>query len=321
LSQTPDIMAAVVGPNDFVEEFRYPTGAQASIDPHTRFPFVEEYLAGVEHQLPWAMSATVQFISRDFENAIGFTDPARVWVPAQGTDPGPDGKRGTPDDGGRMTVYFDQNPALTSPLLTNPASAYRRYRGAQAIVTKRYSQNVQFQASYTWSRTVGNYNNKAYTNAAGGDLGLGGAFSNPNGLINTDGRTPQDFTHDVKLLGTYRIPRWGGINVSGFYKYQSGRPWARSAAGRGFGAATEINQIFVEPRGARQLDAVNTVDLRVEKTWKAAQVGTVGAFVDAFNLWNQGVALRVQNVSSPTLGLPTQWLDPRTVRAGVRLTF
>jgi len=321
LSQTPDIMAAVVAPGQFVEEFRYPTGAQASIDPNVRFPFVEEYLVALEHQLPWDMSGKAQYISRDFKNAIGFTDPARIWIPTRGLDPGPDGVRGTADDGGQMTVYFDQNPALTSPLLTNPAAAYRHYHGVQFIATKRYSHNVQFQASYTWSRTVGNYNNAAYTNAAGGNLALGGVFSNPNGLINAEGPTPQDFTNDVKLLGTYRMPRWGGVNVSGVYKYQSGRYWARSAAGRGFGAATEIGQIFVEPRATRQLGAVNTLDLRIEKTWNPATAWRIGGFADAFNLWNQGVALRVYPVSGPSLGVPIQWLDPRTVRAGIRLIF
>ena len=321
LSQTPDIVAAVVGPNQFVEEFRYPTGAQASIDPHTRFPFVEEYLAGVERQLPFAISLKAQVIARNFRSAIGFVDPAKIWLASPGVDPGPDGKRGTSDDGGPMVVYFDQNAALTAPLLTNPAAAHRRYRGAQVIATKRYARNLQFQGSYTWSRTVGNYNNNAYSNAAESDLGLGGAFSNPNGLINTDGRTPQDFTHDVKLLGTYRIAQWGGVNVSGFYKYQSGRPWARSAAGRGFGAATEVNQIFVEPRASRQLDAVCTLDMRIEKTWTPAKAARLGAFVDAFNVWNRGVALRASPVSGPSLGVPTQWLEPRTVRAGVRLMF
>ena len=64
------------------------------------------------------------------------------------------------------------------------------------------------------------------------------------------------------------------------------------------------------------------LDLRVEKTGKvAAGAGTVSAFVDAFNITNQGVALRVTNSSDPNLGVPVQWLDPRTVRAGVRFLF
>ena len=56
--------------------------------------------------------------------------------------------------------------------------------------------------------------------------------------------TPQDFTHDAKVLGTYHFPKWGGFNVSGFYRYQSGRPWARSVF---FGPQTEGIRVYVEP--------------------------------------------------------------------------
>jgi hypothetical protein len=316
LSRTPDIFAAVVGPNQFVEEYRLSGTATASVDPSIKYPLLEEYLGGVERQLPWGISAKAQFISRDFKDAIGFIDPAKVWIPVQRVDPGPDGIRGTQDDGGLITVYFDQDPLKSAPVLTNPA-AYRRYHAVQLIGSKRYSHDVEFLAAYTWSRTVGNYNNAAGANAAGNDLAL--AFSNPNLLINSDGRTPQDFTHDFKVIGTYRVPRWGGVNVSGIYKFQSGRPWARRA---GFGQQTEVGFINVEPRGTREAAATNTLDLRVEKTWQLSQkFGRLGVFADAFNVWNQGVALRIINQSGPNLGMPQVWLDPRTVRAGARLIF
>jgi hypothetical protein len=318
LSQTQDVLAAVVGPNQFVEEFRYPTTARAAIDPELRFPFAEELVAGVERELPWAMSVKAQFISRDFKDAIGYIDPAEIWLPVQGLDPGPDGRRGTADDGGPVTVFFQQAGVTPAPVLTNPA-AYRRYRAVQFIGGRRYSQHVEFNASYTWSRTVGNYNNAYASNAANADLGISGVFANPNKLINTDGRTPQDFTHELKVLGTYELTPLGGARLSGVYRLQSGRPWARSAA---FGIQTGGVPIFVEPRGARQTPAVNTMDLRVEKTWKrSSSAAKLGVFVDVFNVWNQGVALRINNASGPNLGVPTQWLDPRTVRAGARVIF
>jgi hypothetical protein len=319
LSQTPDIMAAVVGPNQFQEEFRYGTGAQAAIDPNLRFPYDDEFLAGVEREFPWGISARAQYINRSFSDSVAFTDPGLAWIPTQKIDPGVDGKRGTADDGGPVTVYYVQDPNTSAPLLTNPP-AYRHYHGVQLMVTKRYSNNMEYQVSYTWSRTIGNYNNAYAANAANNDLGFGGTFSNPNLRINTDGRTPQDFTHDFKLLGTYHLSHWGGLNTSGVYRFQSGRTWARSVTS--FGAATQAGRVYVEPRGTRELDAVNTLDLRIEKTWKPSQkVGTLGLFVDLFNAWNQGVALRITNISGPNFGVPVQWLDPRTVRIGGRILF
>ena len=76
------------------------------------------------------MSARAQFISRDFKDAIGFIDPARTWGrPVQAIDPGPDGKRGTADDVGPITVSWTQDPNQSALLLTNPAAAYQRYHG------------------------------------------------------------------------------------------------------------------------------------------------------------------------------------------------
>ena len=217
-------------------------------------------------------------------------------------------------------MFYDQDSSRSAPLLTNPTGAYRRYRGLQLIGSKRYAKTTGFQASYTWSRTVGSYNNGALSNAANNDLGINGVFVNPNKALNAEGRTLQDFTHEVKILGTYRLSPWGGLNVSGVYRYHSGRPWARSASG--FGPQTLGAKIYMEPWGTRELPAVNTLDLRLEKTWRPSQkLGTLGVFTDVFNVSNQGVALRNADLSGPNFGVPLEWLEPRTLRAGVRLMF
>lgn len=316
LSQTDHIVYTYDG-SSFVESFRRPKASEATIDPNLRYPFVEEWLGGLEHQWRWGVSTTAQYIRRDFKNSIGFMDPGRVWIPVAGVDPGPDGRRGTADDGGEVTVYYDLDSSRTTPVLTNP-SAYRRYQGLQFIARKRQASNVEFQASYTWSRTVGNYNNAAYANAANNDLGTNGVFVNPNRLINAEGRTPQDFPHEVKVLGTWGFKRWSGGRVSGVYRYQSGRTWARSAGG--FGAATETNVIFMEPRATRRMGSVNTLDLRVQQDIRIGPM-VPGFFLDVFNLWNQGVALRTNNMSGSNLGVPNAWSEPRTARAGVRMVF
>lgn len=320
LSQTPSTVYTVAGPNQFVDPYTYPTRAAASIDPGVKYSFDDEFLLGVERQLPWNISAKAQYISRDFKDSIGFIDPARIWLPVQKIDPGPDGRVGTADDGGALTVFYDQDPARSAPLLTNPKGAYRRYHGVQFIGARRYAKQTEFQVSYTWSRTVGSYNNAFSSNAANNDLGINGVFVNPNRAINAEGRTPQDFTHVVKVLGTCRVVPWGGLNVSGVYRYLSGRPWARSASG--FGAQTQLFAIIMEPRATRHLPALNALDLRVEKTWKPAQkLGTLGAFADVFNVGNQGIALGVNAVSGPNFGLPNNWLEPRALRAGLRMMF
>jgi hypothetical protein len=318
-SQGTTIIAQVVGPNQYIPITQLGSTVHGRIDPDVKMSFSEEFMVAIERQVAGGISARAQFLRRDFKNTIGFIDNTRVWQPVERIDPGPDGIVGTADDSGPITIFFDVDPTLATPVQTNPAGAYRRYTGAQFVVANRNSRALDFQASYTWSRTVGSYNNAFSSNAGTNDLGANGVFANPNRALNAEGRTPQDFPHEVKVLGTYRLQWWGGLNVSGVYRYQSGRIWARSAA---FGPQTQLIAITVEPRGARQLDAVNTLDLRVEKTWKPSnRAATLGAFADVFNVANQGIALGVNSVSGPNFALPTQWTEPRTLRVGLRVMF
>jgi hypothetical protein len=318
LSDAPTIVAQVVGPEEFVEIARTLSGVDARIDPELDFPFAQEMLVGVESALPRGFTAKAQVILRDFEDTVGFVDRGSQWAPTERRDPGPDGRVGTSDDGELIMVFVNDGRRPPSLELTNPEAAYRRYRAVQFVATKRHADQLNVQASYTWSRTVGSYNNLFASNAAGGDLGTNGSFTDPNRLINTAGRTPQDFTHDLKVLATHHLHLLGGFNVSGVYRFQSGRTWARSARF----PPQILSLVFVEPRATRQLPAVHTLDIRVEKTWRpgGARV-TVGWFAEIFNVGNQGVALRVNNASGPNLGLPTQWSEPRVVRAGARVMF
>jgi len=317
LSQNPVIVAQVMGPDQFEEVTRFGATLNASLDPDLKFSFADEYLAGIERQLRWGISLQAQVIRRDFKDSIGFIDTGSIWLPVQRTDPGPDGRAGTADDGGPITAFVNSNPLQSRLLQTNPAAAYRRYRGAQIVATRRFTRGFGFQGSYTWSRTIANFNNGFSSNAGSADMGTNGVFVNPNRAINFQGRTTHDYTHNLKGLWTLRLPAWGGVNVSGAYLYLSGRPWARSAA---LGAG--IGTVFVEPRATRHMRAIDSIDLRVEKTFKpAAKAGTVGVFADVFNAWNQGVETTINNTSGPNLGVPGSWLEPRTLRAGVRMMF
>jgi hypothetical protein len=58
----------------------------------------------------------------------------------------------------------------------------------------------------------------------------------------------------------------------------------------------------------------------VEKTVRLG-TSTLGGYLDVFNLINQGVPLGVSALSGSSLGTPLAWNDPRTLRAGVRVTF
>lgn len=317
-------LVEVVGPGQFVTIASYPPADNYGVDPAIEHSYVDQYVVGVEHQLRADLSVQAQYIRRNFDRFMGMTDTGSTWTAMQRPDTGPDGIAGTPDDGGMLTVYKKANPGNEFFLYTNPEGAFRRYDAVQIIGNKRTSHGWQMQAAYTWSRAVGTVTNHWHTNAARYDLGNPGTYVNPNAQINAYGHASFDFTHEVKVHGSYRVPVWGGFLVSGVYRWHTGYAWGRYARRTTFEPGTL--PVRVEPSGTRRTPAINDLDLRVEKTFPLGTARQVGLFLDVFNAGNQGVpdaeaVNPVVAVSGPNFGRPQAWIDPRTWRVGVRLTF
>jgi hypothetical protein len=333
--QHPFITAEVLAPGgcqagigpDCVELDRFEPENNFGIDADIKHSYLDQYLIGVERELFTDFSLQLQYIRRNFEDFVAFVDTGSIYEPVQRQDPGPDNRLGTADDGEFLTVFNLTNPGNAFRLLTNPPDAFRRYNAFQVVGRKRFSKNWQTNASYTWSKTEGNVNSELSNNAAGGGAegtGQTGIFANPNEGLNQVGRTTFDFTHQVKLEGTYRVPFLGGFNLSGIYRYTTGSPWGRRATIRGLDQGTAT--VRIEPRGTRRLDAINNVDLRIEKTIPIRDQFTAGFYIDMFNLNNQGVhnseiERAVLDVSGESFGQPRRWIAPRSYRAGFRFTF
>ena len=131
-------------------------------------------------------------------------------------------------------------------------------------------------------------------------------------------------------MGTYRIPLWGGLNVSGVYRYHTGVAWGRMVHFNGDGIPFNIFGVRIEPRGTRRLPAISQLDLNAEKTMpvraSTRTQATVSIFCDVFNVNNQGVPDSNQFPpvivhSGSAFGRPRVWTDPRALRLGARLRF
>ena len=128
----------------------------------------------------------------------------------------------------------------------------------------------------------------------------------------------------MKLDGTYRVPLFGGFNLSAVYRYQTGLAWGRTAVIRGLTQGTET--VHIEPIGTRRTDPLNTLDVRAEKTFPLGGGRQVGVYLDVFNLTNQGVidsgsATGVIDASGSNFTNPNVWISPRLARLGFRFTF
>jgi hypothetical protein len=320
---SPFITAEVLAPGVFNEIDRVDPDVSFGIDDDISHSYVDQFLAAVEREILPDFSVTAQYIRRNFKNFMAFIDTGSQYEPVSVTDPGPDGEFGTSDDAGTITVFNLLNPGESFKLMTNPDGAFRDYNAFQLLGRKRWSKNWQMLGAYTWSRNFGNIGNTGAANAGFGDSGRNGVFANPNSAINAEGHAAVDPTHEFKVSGTYRVPWFGGFNVSGTYAYRSGQTWARTISSRFEGTLNQgSEEILAEPRGTNRLDAINNLDLRVEKTFPLGSSDrNVGVYFDIFNVTNQGVAITIQNLSGDSFGQPDDWSSPRTLRVGGRITF
>jgi hypothetical protein len=316
-----------LGP-DCVEIDRFSPETNLAVDQDIRHSYVDQFLVGVEHELVTDFSLLAQYVRRDFKDFMGFIDTRSEYEAVQRQDPGPDNRLGTADDGDFITVYNLLNPGEAFKLLTNPEGAFRDYDAFQIVGNKRFSNGWQMLGSYTWSKTYGNVDNRAFTNSGGGGsegLGQNGQFVNPNVGINQEGRNRFDPTHQWKLQGTYRIPVLNGIYVGGVYRYLTGNAWGRLADIRDLDQGSET--VRIENRGTRRVDAANYLDFRLETAFPVGGPSrSLGVFLDIFNINNQGVAdsdssRPVQDYSGSSFGDPRVWINPRTLRLGVRFQF
>jgi hypothetical protein len=321
----PSYYLAIEGPDQFRELSRNIPQDRFAIDADLDHSHVKQLVLGVERELFSDVSLQVQYIRRRFDTFMGIIDTGSIYAPVRLRDPGPDGRPNTSDDGALLDVFNLTNPGNSFNLYTNPEGAFNKYDAVQMVGRKRYAGVWQLQASYTWSRNRGTVGNRWHVNAARYDLGAPGRFVNPNLNINAYGRASFDPTHEAKAFGTYRMPYWGGTLLSAVYRYTTGQAWGRTAFVQGFTQGRQ--RIRIEPQGTRRLPAVHKLDVRLEKTTSLpARRGTLGLFIDVFNVWNQGVpdsdnVAAVNDFSGPQFGEPQTWVDPRMLRIGLRLAF
>jgi len=116
-------------------------------------------------------------------------------------------------------------------------SAYSTYHSAQLSVTKRLSKGLQFNAAYTFSKSIDNASADPGSTAGGGkpDLPNVGFTAQGNAFDTNANRAVSDFDrpHRFSLSFVYDLPTFGsqskfltGWRVSGFGQTQSGLPYS-----------------------------------------------------------------------------------------------
>lgn len=166
-------------------------------DPDTRGQYYDELTAGYQRVVGGTVTVGVHLILRNLgwvvEDAIS---PSGEWVV------------GNPGRG----------------LLAFAPRARREYRAVALTLERASAGPVVFVASYVLSRNYGNY-----TGLFASDFPEQGFAANqtsqydaPDGMVNATGLLPNDRTHLVKLVGSYRFA--AGATVGGSFLAASGTP-------------------------------------------------------------------------------------------------
>ncbi|MFN7966797.1 MAG: TonB-dependent receptor [Acidobacteriota bacterium] len=308
-------------PSGFVDESAV-TGKRYSIDPDLKHPYLDQWIAGFDRELPGAFTLGATLIYRknsDFIETVGRRQdfsPVEGFIPNENED----------SPIAPVTLYEYTGGDIQPLRLENAPGLFRRYRGVLLTATRRLRDNWQLNASYVYSKVEGNFDNNL-TNSYGPSSFL----DSPNSLINADGKLTHDQTHEVKLQGTWLVPR-ANLSFSWFYTYYSGDNWTRRArcilvdnpddpgtfdCQRVDGPGGARVRYFAETRGSRRFAPTNTVDLRL--SWnKPIGNGSLELIADIFNAFNRGVATDIEDRDGGSFGQPLSWSTPRNIRLGVR---
>jgi len=298
-----------------VELWRVPYSKSAAMDPNIGIPYSDQFTVGLERTIMKDTSLGLTFIYREYKDFTGRVNTTAIWEEGPYTYYDQNGNPHT------IQVYRQTSPASDDQFeITNPRAGLapsllitpkNKYTGLSVSLNKRFSAGWMLHIDYTYSQAKGNMYNSG-TASWGGNY-----FENPNRQINAYGNLIYDAPHALNIYGTVSLPL--GFDFSPRFTYQSGWNWTP------YVQVSEIAGspwVFLEPRGSRRLPAQVALDLRLEKLFTLTARYKLGLILDAFNIFNRGVANGLYGqVNGANYGKASSVCDPRYFRVGTRFFF
>src|SRR6185503_5488264 len=128
-----------------------------------------------------------------------------------------------------LSTYLPNPNTYVADFIGN--GSFSTYHALQAEIRQRLKHGFDFQANYTWSKNL--------TDFEGGQTNFSGLLDLNQGLVHEKRRGANDITHIFKANAGYELPfgpgqRWvnsgvmsrvfGGMKLTGIFVAQSGRP-------------------------------------------------------------------------------------------------
>ena len=306
--------------SDWAPSYSYRPGADYyKLDPNIKQPYVWELSGGYERELFRDASLSVNFFYRKLGRAIGQVNALAQWQTVTIVNPGLDGIAGTSDDLGTLDVYQRINPDQDSPLITNPKKGSYWViddpkflsKGIEVRFSKRYSNRWQMNASYLYTRVLGNLTNpgSAY-------------FYDPNAFVNGYGEQGYLYgqPHQIKLQAQVLLPLDIDFGVSA----SLGSGMTRGAFLFYMFPNYTFSQINILAPGKTERNPFRgTIDVRVQKQF-TIRGGKLSVMADVFNVINSHAVVEsfgmVAN-DNYAYGTIASIQAPRSFKIGIRFTY
>mgnify|MGYP001000906703 FL=1 len=345
-------------------------GTFGLVSPVLKGQYSNEVVAGLQYDVGLDLVLGAAYIHRDLGRIIEDVSPdgGRTYVianPGESPDAGTvKGLQGQIDDlnkqiaasgdMARQTELTKLRDDRTQQLALYKAGSTfekpkRDYNALVLTVSKRLSYNFIVLASYTYSRTIGNYPGLFQASNGQLDPNISSQYDLPELLVNRNGPLPSDKPHNFKVTGAYNLPlgEAGTLNFGLNFFLQSGSPIEVLGRHPTYGSG----ESFILPRGSGgRLPMLTQLDLRVAYSKQFAKRYRVELSLDVFNVLNlQQVTSIDQNYTvdrvlpmvggtyeslknltttsgtvprlNPNYGQPTGYQAPLSMRIGARFAF
>jgi hypothetical protein len=332
-------------------------GVYSAVSPGLKGQYSEEVVAGIQYDVGLDLLLGATYIHRDLGRIIEDMSPDAS-IDFIIANPG------SAPDQGLINDLQKQINTTTDPVkkaqLTRNLSLYRQInigfpkpvRNYDALVltaTKRLSHNFLLLASYTYSRSLGNYPGLFQASNGQRDPNISTQYDFRELLINRYGPLPNDRPHILKLQGSYFVPFGANTMVFGLaFNAQSGVPIEVLGSNAIYSGSPET---FILPRGSGgRTPTLTQFDLHISYKRQLSRLFGFEVYGDIFNLFNQQEVTLVDmyyttsNVSpipngkladlvnlkqtsgnapllNPNYGHPMQYQQPMSLRFGARLSF
>ncbi|HEX8143474.1 MAG TPA: carboxypeptidase regulatory-like domain-containing protein [Pyrinomonadaceae bacterium] len=191
-----------------------------------------------------------------------------------------------------LPLYARANTALPS-LLQEQSSVTSEYNALILQANRRFTNGLQFQASYTLAKSTDTGQNSLITTSI---------FNQPVDIFDRTydkGPSTFDVRHKLVVSAVYSPTFYkgsehsfygyllNGWTIAPIYVYYSGAPFSATVSGSALNGSNGDNRFTQLPRNSFRLPSIKNVDLRVSKRFRFTERYSLEALAEAFNLFNR----------------------------------